>query len=90
MNPSILTQFLSEANGNPSFMRVMSLLTLLLAIGVVANSIMKGTVPDETTLVTLLGFAYGGKIVQKSQEAKVDPAPPTVPPVALVPVTQAP
>jgi len=69
-----LSRALSE-NGEPSTMRLMSLACCFVALAVWIYSVMTQKPADLPTIITILGFGFGGKLIQKTQEAKTPSQP---------------
>ena len=65
MIPNLFT----EDNGAPSMMRLMSLISLLNALGLSWYEAISGK-NDITIIAMLLGVAFGGKVAQKFAEEK--------------------
>jgi hypothetical protein len=72
MNEFVL-QALSEPNGNPSTMRLMAMLCVLVALAMVVISLTPiGHPVDYQIFVTLLATGFGGKWLQKLSEQKTN------------------
>lgn len=69
---NFLTQMLSSTDGDPSTMRIITLIGSLLIIGTWAFSSIKTGVlqPMDTGVLAALGVLIGGKVLQKGQEVK--------------------
>ncbi len=62
--------FFTDDFGNPSMMRLMSFLCLVVVLAVVIGNTFFARPLDSSIVLMLLSFAFGGKVLQKQIEPK--------------------
>lgn len=68
-----LKRFFEEADGYPSMMRLLSFTSLMIGGGIAWYAILKSQPPSTEVIGIFVGASFGGKIWQKSIEAKAAP-----------------